>query len=363
MQRQKRKKKQKKLINDGRNFKTDLFMRPLLNITRLLKFITVSLLFTAIFMSCEGISSKKDEDGISEASIVETGTLEAINTKSFILPRFSRYWYEMRITGILEHGTIVNEGDSIIQLDPTEVNKLIMDRETDLENQMAVVTKLIVNQSNKNNDFVSSIKSQEASVSLKKIELESSRFESQRMREIKELELKQSEITLAKEKRRLELAKIVDAANLKIQEVRIQRIKNEIESFQTIIPQLTIRTPVAGVFQVGRNMRTRELLNVGDIASPSYSMAYVPELKFMKVETFINENDFLKIRVGQKVAVRLDAMPETIFDGEISYIGKLCRPRERNSRQKGFDVEVLMTKPDERLKPGMTVSCGFITNR
>jgi hypothetical protein len=56
----------------------------------------------------------------------------------------------------------------------------------------------------------------------------------------------------------------------------------------------------------------------------------------------------------------LDALPKVAFEGEVIYIGKLCRPKERNSRQKVFDVEVKILKPDDRLKPGMTVSCEFL---
>ena len=89
-------------------------------------------------------------------------------------------------------------------------------------------------------------------------------------------------------------------------------------------------------------------------------MANVPELEFMKVNTQVNETDFLKIAVGQKVAVRLDALPKVMFEGEVSYIGKLCRLKDQKSRQRVFDVEVRIVEPDERLKPGMTVSCEFL---
>jgi hypothetical protein len=109
-------------------------------------------------------------------------------------------------------------------------------------------------------------------------------------------------------------------------------------------------------------MRTGQPLVLGDMMYCGYSMGNVPELKRMKVTTFINENDFLKLQVGQKVAVRLDATPTIKFDGEVAYIGKLCRLKEQNSKQKGFDVEVRILEPDERLKPGMTVSCEFLAN-
>ena len=321
--------------------------------------------FIVLFLfSC---GSKNDgnlnkENALGGKTIIESGTLEAINNKLFILTRYSLYWYEMRIIGIAEHGKMVNTGDSIIQIDPSEVNKFILERETNLETQLANLEKMHVSQANQISDHESKIRSETASFNLKKLELESSQFETERKRAIKQLEYKQAEITLAKEKRKLELTKVINTNDLKIQKVRIQHIENDLEHFKQIVPLLTVRTSVAGVFQRGLNLRNRQMLNVGDLAITGYSMGNVPELKWMRVNTFVNENDFLKIRTGQKVIVRLDALPEIAFNGEIAYIGKLCRPREQNSRQKVFDVEVKMLDPDERLKPGMTVSCEFLSN-
>ena len=308
----------------------------------------------------EGANEEKISGG---KTIIETGTLEAINNKLFILPRYSMYWYEMRLIGILENGTMVNEGDSIIQVDPAEVNKMILERETNLETQLANFEKMLVTQSNQISDIESKIKNETAAFNLKKIELEASAFETDKLRAIKQLEYKQAEITLAKETRKLELAKIINANDTKIQQIRIRQLEDDLEHFCRILPELTVRTTVPGVFQRGRNMRTGQPLVTGDMAITGYSMGNVPELRWMKVNTFINENDFLKLHVEQKVIVRLDALPEIEFNGEIAYIGKLCRAREQNSRQKGFDVEVKMLEPDERLKPGMTVSCEFLANK
>jgi multidrug resistance efflux pump len=272
------------------------------------------------------------------------------------------YWWEMRIIGLAENGTMVNKGDSIIQVDPSEVNKNIIDRETNLETQLANLEKLLVTNSNQISDLEAKIKNENAAFNLKKVELESSLFETERRRAIKQLEFKQAELNLAKEKRKLELAKIVQENDIKIQNIRIQQIRNDLDQFYNILPALTVRSSVAGVFQRGKNMRTGQPLTAGDMAITGYSMGNVPELKWMKVNTFINENDFLKLHVGQKVTVRLDALPELKFNGEVAYIGKLCRLKEEKSKQKGFDVEVKMLEPDERLKPGMTVSCEFLSN-
>jgi len=323
----------------------------------------INCLLVFFFVSCGGSNddSWSERKSAGGTTIIESGTLEAVNNKLFLLPRYSMHWFEMRIIGLADHGKMVNEGDSIIQIDPSEVNKAILDRETNLETQLANLEKMQVQQANQISDLESRIRSETASFNLKKIELESSVFETERHRAIKQLEFRQAEIMLAKEKRKMELAKIIIANDTKIQNVRIRQIQNDLENFKRIVPLLTVRTPTSGVFQRGRNLRSGAMLNVGDMMYAGYSMGNVPELKWMKVNTFINENDFLKIKTGQKVIVRLDAMPDLTFKGEVAYIGKLCYPREKNSRQKVFDVEVKMLEPDERLKPGMTVSCEFLT--
>ncbi len=318
---------------------------------------------TCCFIACnrgeKGVDAEEDKAG---KTIIETGELAAVNSQSFVLPRYGRYWYEMRVIGILEHGAIVKAGDSIIQLDPTEIKKFIIERESNLETQLASLEKLKVDQDNRMNEQESNIKSGIASFNLKKIELESSRFESERFRKIKELEFEQAKITLAKDEKKLKFAEVINYNDLKIQEIRVKQIQDEIKNAYGILPTLTLRTPISGVFQIAQNRRTGTLVKIGDNLYFGNNLANVPELAKMKVNTFINENDFLKIRIGQKVAIRLDAMPAVVFDGEITYIGKLCHRRDEKSKEKVFDVEVKIAKPDERLKPGMTVSCEFLEN-
>jgi multidrug resistance efflux pump len=168
---------------------------------------------------------------------------------------------------------------------------------------------------------------------------------------------------LAREEKKIELNRVINFNDLKIQEIRISQIQKNIEKAKEAIDNLTIRTSYEGVFQIGTNPQTRTLYKVGDNVYYGQSMARVPELEQMKVITFINEIDFLKLYTGQNVAVRLDALPNGVFDGQVSYIGKLCYFKERGSRQKVFDVEVAILKPDERLKPGMTVSCEYLDCR
>lgn len=331
--------------------KTIFYILPIILITHFL------------LSSCDGVLSfDKAERTTDGTTIIETGELAAINSVSFVIPRYGRRWGEMKIIGLLNHGSIVNKGDSVAQLDPADINKYIIDRESSLETQLAALEKLYIEQENKRQENESRIRNELASFDLKKIELEATRFESDRAQEIKKLEFEQATINLEKEKRVLELSEKINESNLRIQEIRVEQIKKDIEEAKSIIPLLTLRTPVSGVFQIATERRggSRSIYKIGDNIYAGNNLANVPELEFMKVYTQVNEADFLKISIDQKVAVRLDALPKVVFDGKVTYLGKLCREKERNSRQKVFDVEVEILKPDDRLKPGMTVSCEFL---
>ena len=328
--------------------------------TRILKYLCA----LPLLVSCNGgILGGGNADEPKATPLVETGELSAVQTKAFVLPRFGRFG-SFRIIGIEEHGKHIQPGDSVIQLDPADVTKYIVDRETALESQLASLEKMLVNQENRDSEAESTIKSELATYELRKLTLETAQFESERTRKIKELEFQQATIQLNLAKRKLELNAIINENDLKIQQIRVDHIKQDIQEAYDIIPQLTIRSSIPGIFQISRNRRSRQLNKVGDEINNGNVMASVPDLTWMKVETQINENDFLRIKEGDKVIVRLDALPEVPFEGYISHIGLFCYAKDYSKpRQKSFDVEVRLLVSDERLKPGMTVSCEFLPNK
>lgn len=324
----------------------------------MIKYLLPSLLLVA----CKGgILNDGEVTESVQRTIVETGELSAVRTKAFVLPRFGRFG-SFRIIGLAEHGKVIHEGDSVIQLDPTDVTKYIVDRETALESQLASLEKMLVNQDNRDSQAESTIKSELATYELRRLTYEAAQFESERTKKIKELEFQQATIQLNLAKRRLELNAVINENDLTIQQIRVNQIRKDIENAYNIIPQLTIRSSIPGIFQIAYNRRSWQLYQIGDEVWHGNTMASVPDLTWMKVETQISENDFLRIKEGDRVLVRLDALPEVAFEGYISNIGLFCHPKDYNNpRHKVFDVEVRLLVSDERLKPGMTVSCEYLS--
>lgn len=327
-----------------------------------MKHTILALLACLSLLACQQkpVQTQPIKQGSFQQTFVETGELAAIKTWTYVMPSFGRYWYEMKLVGILDHGTEVQVGDSIIQFDPSEVNRTILDLEQSLETQEANLEKMLVNQKNTLADIETNMKIEEASFSLKKLNMESSRFESDRTQKIRNLEFQQSEIQYDKTKKRIKTNQIISENDLKIQRIRVRQLKDQITDAKAVLPQLKVKTPIGGIFQVARARRGRAQIKLGDEIYRGSPVGSVPDLSWMKVYTTVDESDFFKIWEGQRVNVRLDAIPDVIFQSEITYIGKLCHPREDNARQKVFDVELTLLVSDPRLKPGMTVNNEFL---
>ena len=92
-------------------------------------------------------------------------------------------------------------------------------------------------------------------------------------------------------------------------------------------------------------------------------MIGLPDLSAMQAIVQINEVDIAKIDTMQKSNIRLDAFPETVFHGKVSDIAALARNKEKDSKVKVFDITILLDESNEKLMPGMTVSCEIILNQ
>lgn len=331
-----------------------------------IRFIALLLLSFTLLTACDKKQVEKPVQmkvmrGDFKQVITESGELVTADTKTFVMPRFGRYWSSFKIIGMLDHGTEVQAGDSIVQFDPSAVKQFIVDRETALENEMAQLNNLLVNNEIEAKRLDAQKKQQEADFNMRKLRMASAEFETEKNRYISQLQFKQAEINYEKAKRNIEYAKVVAANNEKIQRIRVAQAESMVKMAYDVLPKLTIRTPISGIFQVASTRRGRgPMLKVGDEVRVGNSYGSVPDMTWMKVKTTINEVDRSKVYVGMPVIVRMDAMPELTFSAKVEKIGLLCRQYSNKDYRKVFDVTVKIDSSDLRLKPGMTASCQMI---
>jgi hypothetical protein len=81
----------------------------------------------------------------------------------------------------------------------------------------------------------------------------------------------------------------------------------------------------------------------------------------MVSKTFVNEVDVRKVKVGQRVAVGLDAYPDKKLIGNVIRVANVGEQRP-NSDAKVFEVAVELEGTDPSLRPSMTTSNRIIAS-
>jgi len=327
--------------------------------------ISIGITVILIIVACSPAKNKEKctiGQGDFQASFTETGELQAVVAKHIVMPFLGRrYGYRNKLTGVLEHGTEVEEGDSVIALDPSNVMKFLVERENRLELEKAKFNKTLVQHSTKANQLKSQLEQQEASFNMAKLALDKSRFESERNKYIRQLEFQKAEINLSKTRKSIESNNKISRLDRIIQATKVKQLENDTADSHAALKKLVLRSPNKGLLQIQYNRSTRQLYKAGDESYPNRQLASIPDLRRMKVISSINEIDIDKVKTGQSVKVTLDAFPDLQFNGEVSMIGRLSHKKDYESSIKIFDIEVLVEENDnEVLKPGMTVSCEIV---
>lgn len=299
--------------------------------------------------------------GPFKQSITESGELEAVKASFITMPSIGwQYGYQFKIIGLTEHGKTIQKNDSIIKLDPSSIYKFIIEKEDVLENELAAAKKQAVQSENNIQELKAQLKSELAAYDLKKLEVERSKFDTDVKKRIKMLEFEQATIKLNKVKRNLEQKPAQDEYDRQIQKIKVVQCETDLKNAKETLNLLSIKSPLDGIFQVAENRFSSnpQIWKVGDSPYQGLILASIPDINKMQAKTYINEADFLKAKTGMKAIVRLDALPSVPFEGVVTYISKICLPRDH---EKVFNVTVEINDTDLRLKPGMTVNCEFIT--
>ncbi len=292
-------------------------------------------------------------------SIVETGELQAVKSRTIVMPWLGWKYGRFKITRLVDEGTEVNVNDFLFELDNSEIIKDIREKENEIMLAKVEYERLKTNYENTILQLESHIATAKASYTLQQIQAEKSKFESQTQQRISQLQLEKAKIDYNREKRNGDFKKRCLEFEIKIHKLKIKQLQHEIEDAKKALDKTFVRSPTKGIVEYKRPYRGRRKIRVGDEFWAGRPLVGIPDLNQMKVITTVNERDISKIYNGQAVFVRLDAFPKIQLKGTIVNISKLCHPKD-NSLINVFDVTILLHENREFLKPGMTVSCEII---
>ncbi|MGH7246582.1 MAG: efflux RND transporter periplasmic adaptor subunit, partial [Pseudomonadota bacterium] len=140
---------------------------------------------------------------------------------------------------------------------------------------------------------------------------------------------------------------------------QIVQTQGQLAYAQTFLDNTVIKAPVDGTI-LDRNVEIGEFVTtgfVGDKGAKGYVVS-MADLRDLKVELDINQNDFAKLHMGQRGVVTTDAYPDRKYGGVIDEISP-----EANRQKATVQVKVKVLDPDDYLRPEMNASVAFLADR
>ncbi|MCF8358316.1 MAG: efflux RND transporter periplasmic adaptor subunit [Prolixibacteraceae bacterium] len=326
-------------------------------------FIPLLLLFSCGKKTSQDIPAAQVKKGTFYLDIYEEGEVNAIRSTNIISPNISWRYGMLKIMQIVEDGSEVETGDTLIVFDPTEVRKAIVDSEANLEMKKAELKKLKAEQESAIAELEADLEITKLSLEISKINLESSDYEADVKKQEIQLNMEKAKIALDRAIEQIENKKKVQQEELKQKLLEISQSEKQLEEGHETLSRLSLISPSNGIAIITRNWSSDAKFQVGDQCWSGNTLIELPDLSQLKVKVLINEVDIAKITKGLRVEVKPDAFSDSIYDAEIMTVANLAVNKERNSKIKVFPVDILIKSPAKNLLPGLTVNCRIIVDQ
>ncbi len=291
--------------------------------------------------------------------VYSSGQLEAQNSENITVPSSLRdrdiRIYEIKITDLIEEGTVVDSGDYVATLDQKAVEEVLNTAREELE-QAANDFEDAKMDSNLNlSNFRDQIINAREEVEAQEIILAESKYESPSVIRKAEMDLDKAKRKLEQEIKGYELKKRQAISKVERRKIELRQQKNRVNKLVDVYNSLEITAPKSGMVIYGKD-RTREKIKVGSTVSPWMpTIATLPDLSSMLSLTYVNEIDISRVKNGQKVKIGVDAIPEKTLEGEVVSVANIGQPMPK-SDAKVFEVKIRVFGDVSDLKPAMTTS-------
>lgn len=158
-------------------------------------------------------------------------------------------------------------------------------------------------------------------------------------------------------------ARLVSAENYEAAKANYEMALAQLEQAQDQFDKTTLLAPISGtVAQV--NIKEGETVLIGTMNNPGTVLMVIADMSRMRARVNVNEADIVTVIPGQRADIRVDAIPDSVFAGQVtkvSYMPSQPLLTTTTDRATTFEVEITIDSVVASLRPGMTVRADIIT--
>lgn len=134
-------------------------------------------------------------------------------------------------------------------------------------------------------------------------------------------------------------------ARLDIARAQVWQARTAVASAKEQLENTTITCPIDGIV-------AKKNVEVGEVVSPPImpgkALLDVVDMRHLKTTVNVSENRVKEVHIDQETIITVDGFSGEFFPGKVSKISPVVDPRSRT-----FEVEVFISNPESKLKPGM----------
>ena len=277
-----------------------------------------------------------------------------------------------RITKLAESGRFIKKGEVVIEFDAEQQRQNYIERDStvrqaDSEIVQTKASHKIANESDGMNQMQSQYNVERAKLEASKAEI-LSEIEGQKNR----IQVGVSEGELKQVNTSINSRKIAQEADIERLDQRKDKTIRDRELARGYMSKMVIRAPSDGIVNLLPNFRSGgsfgqspPAFKEGDRAWTGAAIAELPDLSEMRIELKLEEVDRGRLKLGQQVRVRVDAIPDKEFVAELDWISPIAAMvfRGFGAADKVFPARATLKILDNRLRPGMSASAEIIIER
>ncbi|HNY40892.1 MAG TPA: HlyD family secretion protein [Bryobacteraceae bacterium] len=296
------------------------------------------------------------------------GEIRSTRSKILMAPQVP----DPTITMLAESGKMIKAGQPVIEFDTATLENTYLDRNSLMRtiDSEVVQTKA----SHKITDESDATNKMTAEYDVQRAELEASKAEI-----LSEIEGAKNRIDVGVSKGSLEQVGVTIKSHEVTQQAEIDRLQTrkdkaerDMTRVKSYLSKMVVRAPSDGIVNLLPNFRaqgswgsTPPPFKEGDKAWTGAAIAEIPDLTEMRIELKLDEVDRGKIKLGQPLKIRVDAIPDKEFEAELTWVSPIAALEFSRSRtaEKSFPAHALLKQLDPRLRPGMSASAEIVIDR
>lgn len=287
--------------------------------------------------------------------LVLTGKISSAKKQVVTAPKTSRW--QIQIQWMEEEGKVVNEGDTIVVFDGSDVQSQL-----EINEERAETITLELKQTKM--ELEQKLTEAEGQLKVARMRVDKARIEaSVPASEVSQYDKGQYELTLqrmlleqVKAEEKLKLAKEELRTGVQKKRLDLLKVGEEITFQQRQLKNLNVTAQFTGPVSYAMHPWSGQKMAAGINAQASWTILDVQATENFQIESWVHEIDADKLSRDVKVDLALDAYPNKRYQGELAFKSTQSEKKEQWSGSVYFPVTFTFSKiPKEKLLPGMSV--------